>query len=93
MANSLRRWLGTPKLVRETSRQHWWQRGRGREKSAEEVRRDFGDIVLPGGLQDHVRALAAVTANTRLHGAPFRHLLFYGPPGEHDYFWILSRLL
>jgi hypothetical protein len=46
------------------------------------VKRDFSDIVLPGGLQDHVRALAAVTANTRLHGAPFRHLLFYGPPGE-----------
>lgn len=51
------------------------------EKSAEAVKRDFSDIVLPGGLQDHVRALAAVTANTRSHGAPFRHMLFYGPPG------------
>ena len=52
------------------------------EKSAEAVKRDFSDIVLPGGLQDHVRALAAVTANTRSHGAPFRHMLFYGPPGD-----------
>ena len=48
----------------------------------EAVKRDFSDIVLPGGLQDHVRALAAVTANTRAHGAPFRHMLFYGPPGD-----------
>ncbi len=52
------------------------------EKAAEAVKRDFSDIVLPGGLQDHVRALAAVTANTRAHGAPFRHMLFYGPPGN-----------
>ena len=78
-----RRWLGTPKLVRETSRRHWWQRSKAGEKTSEEVRRDFSDIVLPGGLQNHVRALAAVTANTRLHGAPFRHMLFYGPPGAH----------
>ena len=86
------RWLGTPKLVRETSRRHWWQPSAltarlggmgGGEKSAEAVKRDFSDIVLPGGLQDHVRALAAVTANTRAHGAPFRHMLFYGPPGAH----------
>ncbi|EIE18960.1 AAA-domain-containing protein [Coccomyxa subellipsoidea C-169] len=80
------RWLGTPKLVRETSRRHWWNRAAGggggsMEKATEAVKRDFSDIVLPGGLQDHVRALAAVTANTRAHGAPFRHMLFYGPPG------------
>ena len=31
--------------------------------------------------QGHIRGLAAVTANTRAHGAPFRHMLFYGPPG------------
>lgn len=56
--------------------------GGGMEKSTDAVKRDFSDIVLPGGLQDTVRALAAVTANTRAHGAPFRHMLFYGPPGE-----------
>ncbi len=54
------------------------------EKATEAVKRDFSDIVLPGGLQDHVRALAAVTANTRAHGAPFRHMLFYGPPGARS---------
>ena len=81
IASPVRTWLGTPKLGRETSRRHWWQRSKAGEKTSEEVRRDFSDIVLPGGLQNHVRALAAVTANTRLHGAPFRHMLFYGPPG------------
>lgn len=28
--------------------------------------------------QDHVRSLAALTANVKRHGAPFRHMLFYG---------------
>jgi len=49
-----RRWLGTPKLVRETSRRHWWQRG-GPEKSVEDVKRDFSDIVLPPSLQAPAR--------------------------------------
>lgn len=76
------RWFGTPKLVRETSRKPLVGRGSApKEKSSEEVRKDFGDVVLQHELQDHVRALAAVTANTKRHGAPFRHMLFYGPPG------------
>ena len=76
------RWFGTPSLVRETSRRPLVGRGAlAKPKSAEAVRRDFSDIVLEPQLQDHVRALAAVTANTKRHGAPFRHMLFYGPPG------------
>lgn len=76
------RWFGTPKLVRETSRRPLVGRGTASApKSAEEVRKDFGDIVLQPELQSHVRALAAVTSNTKRHGAPFRHMLFYGPPG------------
>lgn len=76
------RWFGTPRLVRETSRKPLFGRGSTpREKDVAEVRKDFGDIVLAKELQDHVRALAAVTANTKKHGAPFRHMLFYGPPG------------
>ncbi|KAJ9515867.1 hypothetical protein QJQ45_008747 [Haematococcus lacustris] len=35
------------------------------------------DIILPGGLHNNVRMLAASAANTRKHGAPFRHMLFY----------------
>ncbi|KAA6424075.1 MAG: ATPase family AAA domain-containing 3-B-like [Trebouxia sp. A1-2] len=75
------RWLGTPKLVRDTSRRWFWQRGASATKSSQQVKKDFSDIVLPGQMHDHVRALAAVTANTKSHGAPFRHMLFYGPPG------------
>ena len=75
-------WFGTPKLVRETSRKPIVGGGRASVgKSLADVKRDFGDIVLQPKLQDHVRALAAVTSNTKKHGAPFRHMLFYGPPG------------
>ncbi|KIY92182.1 hypothetical protein MNEG_15781 [Monoraphidium neglectum] len=77
------RWLGTPKLVRETSR--WSLTGRGltapRVKSSDAVKKDFSDIILPEGLHNQVRSLAATAANTKRHGAPFRHMLFYGPPG------------
>ena len=77
------RYLGTPKLVRETSRRGLFGRSKvsSGEKSTEAVKKDFSDIVLPKQMHDHIRALAAVTANTRSHGAPFRHMLFYGPPG------------
>lgn len=67
--------------MRETSRRSFGRGGRNvsrAEKSLDQVRRDFSDIVLPKKLQEHVRALAAVTANTKLHGAPFRHMMFYG---------------
>lgn len=76
------KWFGTPKLVRETSRKPLIGKGKASVgKSLQDVKRDFGDIVLQPTLQDHVRALAAVTSNTKKHGAPFRHMLFYGPPG------------
>lgn len=76
------KWFGTPKLVRETSRKPLIGKGSvSVGKSLGEVKKDFGDIVLQPKLQDHVRALAAVTSNTKKHGAPFRHMLFYGPPG------------
>ena len=69
--------------MRETSRRGLFGRSKvsSGEKTNEAVKKDFSDIVLPDQLHNHVRALAAVTANTRAHGAPFRHMLFYGPPG------------
>lgn len=36
------------------------------------------DVILPAGLHDNVRMMAAAAANTKRHGAPFRHMLFYG---------------
>ncbi|KAK9844676.1 hypothetical protein WJX74_005413 [Apatococcus lobatus] len=70
-------YLGTPNLVRETSRKWFWQR----QNKGKGQRRDFGDIILQPALHDQVRTLTASSANTRLHQAPFRHMLFYGPPG------------
>ena len=67
--------------VRETSRRVFGRSNTNTvkaEKSLDAVKRDFSDIVLPGQLQERVRALAAVTANTKRHGAPFRHMMFYG---------------
>ena len=36
ITSAARRWLGTPKLVRETSRRHWWQRSKAGEKTSED---------------------------------------------------------
>lgn len=73
-------YLGTPKLIRETSRPKPWALLRGPPKGIEAAR-GFADVVLPTKLQDHIAHLAASTTNTKKHGAPFRHMLFYGPPG------------
>lgn len=86
VGRSVERWLGTPKLVRDTSRKsplnpsRWFSGGPG-TKTAEEVKKNFSDIILPQNLHTSVRQLAASAANTKRHGAPFRHMLFYGPPG------------
>jgi ATPase family AAA domain-containing protein 3A/B len=86
VGRTIDRWLGTPRLVRETSRFNiWdvktWGQSSQRAKSFDEVKRDFSDIVLPAQLHNNVRLLASSAANTKKHGAPFRHMLFYGPPG------------
>lgn len=80
-------WLGTPSLVRETSKSRPWLLGGAKkgqnvtQKTGQDVTKGFDDVVLPAPVFDHVRKLAAATANTKRHGAPFRHMLFYGPPG------------
>ncbi|PNW84441.1 hypothetical protein CHLRE_03g144967v5 [Chlamydomonas reinhardtii] len=77
-------WLGTPKLIRETSRFNVWNPSTwslGPAKTKEDIKKDFSDIVLHRDLHDMVRQVAASAANTKAHGAPFRHMLFYGPPG------------
>ncbi len=51
-AKAFDRWFGTPKLVRETSRKPLLGRGAAPvEKSVDQVKRDFSDIVLEPGLQ------------------------------------------
>eukprot|EP00877_Chromochloris_zofingiensis_P015243 jgi/Chrzof1/9973/Cz04g22140.t1 len=81
---TVERWLGTPRLVRETSRASVWRPSSflpAAAKSLEQVKKNFSDIILPDGLHDQVRSLAAMASNTKRHGAPYRHMLFYGPPG------------
>ncbi len=43
------------------------------------------DIILPAGLHTNVRMLAAAASNTKQHGAPFRHMLFYGTCLTHTH--------
>ncbi|GAX75838.1 hypothetical protein CEUSTIGMA_g3281.t1 [Chlamydomonas eustigma] len=54
-----------------------WGSMSSRVKSFEEVKHDFSDIILPEDLHSNVRLLASAASNTRKHGAPFRHMLFY----------------
>eukprot|EP00892_Ulva_mutabilis_P006304 jgi/Ulvmu1/4045/UM019_0022.1 len=88
----LERFLTTPPLVRETSRYNVLQQARQRlglggstpvakDEALAKADKTFSDIILAPEVKHSVRALAASAANTRLHGAPFRHYLLYGPPG------------
>jgi hypothetical protein len=87
--------------VRETSRTSLFRPSTllpAAKKSIDAVRRDFKDIILPGGLHDRVRSLAAAAANTKLHGAPYRHMLFYGArhrrgQGHWVSCWVCCRVL
>lgn len=73
-------YLGTPKLIRETSKPKPWSLLRRPPKGVDAAK-GFSDVILPEHLQNHIAHLAASTSNTKKHGAPFRHMLFYGPPG------------
>ena len=71
-----------PALVRETSylslAATMW---RGLVTSFRTQTSLMDGIVLNQALDFRLRALAASLANTKKHGAPFRHILFHGPPG------------
>ena len=75
----LEKYIGQPSLIRETSRGSFWK-----PKPASTGAGDggiLGDVVLGDKLQERVQRLAATTANTKKHSAPFRNILFHGPPG------------
>jgi hypothetical protein len=85
----LERFLTTPSLVRETSRYNPLQRvraalGLGKptpvamDVALKAADKSFMDVILAQQVKHNIRALAASAANTRLHGAPFRHYLLYG---------------
>lgn len=76
--------LGTPPLVRETSR--LTNQFALRKRIARAIglgRPDDGgaSVILRSDVADRVSRLGAAVSSTKANGAPFRHLLFYGPPG------------
>ncbi|KAK2365555.1 P-loop containing nucleoside triphosphate hydrolase superfamily protein [Trifolium repens] len=84
--------LGQPSLIRESSRGKYpWSGMFSRAKSTLSRRagpesgskngKGFGDVILHPSLHKRIEQLAYATANTKLHQAPFRNILFYGSPG------------
>lgn len=81
--------LGQPSLVRESSRAKYpWSRLFSRGISALSLRttglqntKGFGDVILHPPLRKRIEQFANATANTKTHKAPYRNILFCGPPG------------
>ncbi|KAL8095570.1 hypothetical protein AgCh_036841 [Apium graveolens] len=83
--------LGQPSLVRESTigKFPWSGSSRrfstllrgGNSASTSKNGNGFGDVVLHPSLQKRIQQLASSTANTKAHQAPFRNMLFFGPPG------------
>ena len=81
-ARAFERYLGTPSLVRDTSRSNVFGRVRRMfSSSSAEEEYAMKDIVLNKSLGERVRSLSGSLLMTKQRGAPFRHMLFYGPPG------------
>ena len=77
--------LGTPSLVRETSRSaghYGWQKRVQRALGWLKDTEGFDGVVLPKELNTRIQRAVKATQNTRRNAAPYRHMLFYGPPGE-----------
>ena len=76
--------LGTPSLVRETSRSvghYGWRKRVSRALGLLKDSEGFADVVLPTELNTRITRAVKATKNTRRNAAPYRHMLFYGPPG------------
>lgn len=78
--------LGTPSLVRETSRFGGLAGLPRRLAHAVALRGQregysLNDVVVEPELHTRLERLSVAIKNTRRNAAPHRHLLFYGPPG------------
>ncbi|QDZ21733.1 AAA domain-containing ATPase [Chloropicon primus] len=80
-ARAIDRYLGTPSLVRDTSRSSMFGRMRRMFSSGKEEEYQMKDIILNKGLGERIQSLSGSLLMTKQRGAPFRHMLFYGPPG------------
>lgn len=75
--------VGKPPLVRDTSRRNFLT---SPVKSLKHMfTKPHGDsldgIILNEGVKKRMQTITVATANTRMHGANFRHLMLHGPPG------------
>ncbi|KAH6830436.1 P-loop containing nucleoside triphosphate hydrolases superfamily protein [Perilla frutescens var. hirtella] len=84
--------LGQPSLIRDSSRGKYPWSGlfsRGistifqgaKGGSGSQTGKILGDVILHPRLQKRIEHLSVATANTKIHQAPFRNMLFHGPPG------------
>lgn len=87
--------LGQPSLIRESSMSRFpWTGVVSRVKNqalkfsstAEAAkqaaaRKGLNNVVLHPSLKKRIEQLARATANTKIHQAPFRNMMFYGVPG------------
>ncbi|XP_078428538.1 uncharacterized protein LOC144700856 [Wolffia australiana] len=83
MWNYVNRILGQPSLIRESSMARFPWSGLLSRSSSSSVGRTaaFNGIILHPSLKSRIERLAMATANTKSHEAPFRNMLFHGPPG------------
>ena len=83
--------IGKPSLIRETSVRWSWlplspfsatQSSSARAASLQQIVDHFRDVILPPEDKARVVDLAVSTRNSRRSGAPYRHVLLHGPPGN-----------
>lgn len=87
--SEIQRFLGQPRLVRETSRRSFvvsvvsclWRGATCCCRRGGPPPDPLSDVILHKDLDGEVRALARATRNAKRNRAPLRHALFYGPPG------------
>ena len=88
VGKQVEKYLGKPRLVRETSRTSPWRWVARKVKAALWSGGDLCDVdellrgvVLEPVIADRVSRLAVATCNAHLNGVHLRHAMFYGPPG------------
>lgn len=75
------RFVGMPKLVRESSEKNMWQSLVSMFSSEEEASIFLSDVVLNPELAAIVGDLAKAASETKQDGIPFRNVILYGEPG------------
>ena len=88
--------IGKPSLIRETSVRWSWspvdflgsflpsssQSAAARAITVQQIVEQFKEVILPPEDKARVVDLAVSTRNSRRVGAPYRHVLLHGPPGN-----------